>query len=56
MRMRNAMITPEELDRVQQLHDLIRDNGLMVMRTEELEEWTELFAKSLSGKGDQSMD
>lgn len=44
----------EQQSRSQFLFNLMRDIGIMSMTTNELEEWTNLMAISLEGKGDKN--
>lgn len=44
----------KQQDRSQFLFNLMRDIGIMSMTTNELEEWTNLMAISLEGKGDKN--
>jgi hypothetical protein len=44
----------EQQSRSQFLFNLMQDIGIMSMTTNELEEWTNLMAISLEGKGDKN--
>ena len=46
------MITIQEHNRLLELHQLIKVNGVHNMKQIELDEFTSLMAKSLEGKGD----